>query len=75
MKRREEGGGRLIFFLVWFGLVWRNDSWKMELDGWIDILYCTILYCTVCMDIALLNQSDSRHYTFFPTIREAGVVQ
>lgn len=30
MKRREEGGWRLFF---WFGLVWRSDSWKLELDS------------------------------------------
>lgn len=30
-EKEGRGGKREIFF--WFGLIWCNDSWKLELDG------------------------------------------
>lgn len=56
----------MIFFFVWF--VWFGVMIRGNWN-WMDTLYCT-----VCIDIALLNQSDLKYYTLFPTIREAGVV-
>lgn len=70
-RRREEGD----FF--WFGLVWvgvmicRYWNWIVKVDRY-TILYCTVLYVWILL--CWINQSDSRFHTFFPTIREAGVV-
>lgn len=61
-----------FFFIFWFGvMICGKWNWIVKVDRY-TILHCTVLYVWILL--CSINQSDSRYYTFFPTIREAGVV-